>query len=226
MNPYRAMFNRVHRAGIPFVLASFAAALLCFLVISDTLGWLFLLVTAAMVYFFRDPERVIPEREGILVSPGDGLVALVDRAVPPEELEMGGEARTRISIFLSVLDVHVTRAPGEGRVGRLAYVPGRFRNAMDTAASEANERQLLRIDGADGADVGVALIAGLIARRIVCPLEEGQTLGRGERIGIIRFGSRADLYCPVGWQPLVAEGQRAVGGETPLAAADSPDSAA
>ena len=218
MSPYRAMFNRVHRAGIPFVLGGFVSGVLAFLFGLETLGGLAWLLTAAMIYFFRDPERVVPERTGILVSPADGLVALVDRAVPPAELDMGDAARPRVSIFLSVLDVHVVRSPAGGRVGAEAYVPGSFRNAMDTEASEANERKLLRIDAAEGGTLGLALIAGLIARRIVCDVEAGQEIARGARLGIIRFGSRVDVYCPGDMVPLVGEGQRMIGGETPIAA--------
>jgi len=217
MSPYRAMFNRVHRAGMPFVLAGFVVGVLCFLVGLETLGGLALLLTAAMIYFFRDPERVVSDRPGMLVSPADGLVALVDLASPPAELEMGSAARPRVSIFLSVLDVHVVRSPAEGQVGKHAYVPGSFRNAMDTEASEANERQLLRIDTPDGDSAGLAMIAGLIARRIVCDVSADDGVARGGRIGIIRFGSRVDIYCPEDMVPLVGEGQRMVGGETPIA---------
>jgi len=219
MNVYRALFSRVHREGVPFVLIAFVVAALGFLFVSDMLGWIALIVTAVFVYFFRDPERVVPERDGILVSPADGLVSILDEAAPPGELEMGPEPRARIAIFLSVIDVHVTRAPAAGKVGELAYVAGGFANAMDAEASAANERQLLRLDLADGRDLAVAQIAGKIARRIVCEVEEGETLERGARFGIIRFGSRVDVYLPEGMVPRVAVGQRMTGGESVIAEA-------
>ncbi|RMD86488.1 MAG: phosphatidylserine decarboxylase [Alphaproteobacteria bacterium] len=210
---------RVHRAGMPFVLASFALAILCLVLSLETLGWLLLALTLYILYFFRDPARTTPLHEAALVSPADGIVTRIDEVVPPEELEMGTTPRTRISIFLSVFDVHVNRAPCDGRVERLVYVPGRFLNATLDKASEENERQLIRLVRDDGGDLAVVQIAGLIARRIVCDLREGGRVEAGARIGIIRFGSRVDVYCPPGMAPMVLEGQRMVGGETVIAAA-------
>ena len=209
---------RVHRAGTPFVLGGFALAILFFLLSLETLGWVLLALTFYVLYFFRDPVRTTPVLENALVSPADGVVTRLDEAVPPEELEMGSTPRPRISIFLSIFDVHVTRSPATAMVARLAYVPGRFLNATLDKASEENERQLIRLDLADGRNCAVVLIAGLIARRIVCDLQEGNGVEAGGRIGIIRFGSRVDVYCPEGMRPMVLEGQRMVGGETVIAA--------
>ncbi len=210
---------RVHRAGMPFILGTFALAILCFSLSLTTLGWLLDGLTLYMLYFFRDPVRTTPVLDAALVSPADGVVTRIDEAIPPEELEMGTAPRPRISIFLSVFDVHVTRSPATATAARLVYVPGRFVNATLDKASEENERQLVRLDLADGRSLAVVLIAGLIARRIVCEVKEGQAVEAGARIGIIRFGSRVDVYCPEGMQPMVLEGQRMVGGETLIAAA-------
>ncbi len=219
MSPYKAMFNRVHPAGVPFVLGGFVAAVLSFWLISDMLGWLLLGLTAFVVYFFRDPERVTPDTDAVLVSAADGLVSRIDRSAPPPALEMGEGARWRISVFLSVIDVHVNRSPGAGTVLRRVYVPGRFINATLDKSSEENERLLLRIGRDDGSDFAVVQIAGLIARRIVCDLRVGDATEKGARFGLIRFGSRVDVYCPEGFEPCVAEGQTVTAGETPLAAA-------
>jgi phosphatidylserine decarboxylase len=180
-------------------------------------GWLLAFATAYVAYFFRDPDRVTPLRDGLVIAPADGKISLIERLRPPAELGLGEEERVRISIFLSVFDVHINRAPVPGQIVRSIYVPGLFLNAALDKASEDNERRALVIDMSGGQEIAVVQIAGLIARRIVSFKGEGETVGVGERIGLIRFGSRVDLYLPPGTGPLVAVGQRAVGGETVLA---------
>ncbi|HUW79785.1 MAG TPA: phosphatidylserine decarboxylase [Acidocella sp.] len=205
-----------HKAGYPFILGGIAVAVLG-LLLWHPLTWLGLLFTVFCLYFFRDPERVLPPRDHVLVAPADGLVVSVERAAPPAELGLGNEPRTRVAIFLSVLDVHVNRAPITGVVRKIAYHPGKFFGAADEKASDENERNSLILDLPSGQEVVVVQIAGLIARRIVCEVSEGQTLVAGQRFGIIRFGSRTDLYLPEGALPLVAVGQRMIGGETVIA---------
>ena len=206
----------IHRAGWPFIAGGLVVAVLLGL-LSAPLFWLGLLVTAWMVYFFRDPPRVTPQGDELVVSPADGVIQAIAPRRPPPELALGEAPRTCISVFLNVFDVHVNRAPVGGRIARLVYHPGKFLNAADDKASEDNERQSLRIETAQGDVFGLALIAGLIARRIVCAVAEGDVLDAGQRVGLIRFGSRCDVYLPDGIAPLVAVGQRAVAGETVLA---------
>jgi phosphatidylserine decarboxylase len=205
-----------HRAGLPFIAAAAVAALVLGF-FSSTLMWLGIAAALFCAYFFRDPARVTPARAGLVVAPADGRVVSVAEAVPPAELGLGPEPRWRVAIFLSVLDVHVNRSPVDGTVSRIAYHPGKFLNAADDKASDENERNGLALAMADGRTVGVVQIAGLIARRIVCEVKEGQALAAGQRFGLIRFGSRTDVYLPPGVVPLVAEGQRMVGGETVVA---------
>jgi len=206
----------IHRAGWPFI-AIFAAATLL-------LGWLWAplyvvggVLTIWCVFFFRDPDRVTPSRPGLVISPADGVVQMVTEAVPPPELDMGPEPLTRISVFMNVFNCHVNRSPVDGTVVKLAYRPGRFFNASLDKASEHNERQSVRIRIPDGRDFACVQIAGLVARRILCDLTLEQTVQAGERIGMIRFGSRVDLYLPKGVAPLAIPGQMAVAGETVLA---------
>jgi phosphatidylserine decarboxylase len=206
----------VHPDGYKF-LAIGAAVALFFFWLWPPLAWIAVLVTAWIAYFFRDPPRVTPLREGLVVSPADGRICAIERVRPPAELGLGDVERVRISIFLSVFDVHINRAPVAGRITRSLYVPGTFLNAALDKASEENERCALVITRADGSEIGVVQIAGLIARRIVTFVKEGDTVGAGERFGLIRFGSRVDLYLPPGQWGLVAVGQRAIGGETVLA---------
>lgn len=170
-----------------------------------------------VAYFFRDPPRTVPTREGLVVSPADGIVSMITEAVPPAELGLGADALTRVSVFLNVFDVHINRAPVAGTIERIAYHPGKFLNASLDKASVDNERNSLCLVLADGRRVGVVQIAGLVARRIICRVREGQRLGTGERFGLIRFGSRTDLFLPKGVSPLVAVGQRMIGGETVMA---------
>jgi phosphatidylserine decarboxylase len=206
----------VHRDGWKFLAIGVGAALL-FLMLWPPLGWLLVVLSAWIAYFFRDPDRVTPLRDGLVVSSADGRVSSIERVRPPPELGFGIEERQRISVFLSVFDVHINRSPVAGRITRSVYVPGAFLNAALDKASADNERRVLVITTADGTEVGVVQIAGLIARRIVTFKDEGDTVGVGERFGLIRFGSRVDVYLPVGKTALVAVGQRAIAGETVLA---------
>ena len=215
INSIRSQLAPVHPAGYPFI-GVFALVSLVLFIIWPPLGWLGTILTLWCVYFFRDPIRVTPIADGLVVSPADGHISLVVNAVPPPELALGTTPLPRVSVFMSVFDCHVNRAPIAGRVERIAYTAGKFINADLDKASEDNERNALVIAGAAGR-VGVVQIAGLIARRIVCWVKEGQEIGAGERIGMIRFGSRVDVYLPEGTRPLVAEGQTAVAGETVIA---------
>lgn len=209
-------FVPIHPDGHKFVACCAVAALLLFMV-SPPLGWLGVAATVACAYFFRDPERVTLSRAGVVVSAGDGKIVGTSAVTPPKELALGDAPLTRISVFLSVLDVHIVRAPVAGRVVRSAYVPGRFLNAELDKASEENERRAMVIETPKGQKVGVVLIAGLIARRIVTFVGEEASVAAGERIGLIRFGSRVDLYVPVTAEVVVSPGQTAIGGETVLA---------
>jgi phosphatidylserine decarboxylase len=209
-------FVPIHREGHKFILGFAVAALILFM-LSPTLGWLAAIATAGCAYFFRDPDRVTPKRAGLAVSSADGKVVGIGTVPTPKELALGDALFTRISVFLSVLDVHVVRAPVAGRVVHSVYVPGKFLNAELDKASEDNERRALVIETPSGAKIGVVLIAGLIARRIVTFVGEGTSVTAGERIGLIRFGSRVDVYVPAGAEVLVAPGQTAIGGETVLA---------
>lgn len=205
----------INRAGRPFI-ALFAVVTVVLFVLWQPLGWIGLILTLWCMAFFRDPKRVTPLLEGVAVAPADGRVALVDHAVPPAELGLGDEPRLRISTFMSVFDVHVNRTPVSGRVAQSQHRPGRFLNAEDPASSAENERQSIHLETEAG-DIAVVMIAGLVARRIVPLHAVGDHLLAGERIGLIRFGSRVDVYLPAGSRPLVAVGQRAVAGETPIA---------
>jgi phosphatidylserine decarboxylase len=205
----------IHKDGWRFI-AIFAVVTLLLFWLARPLGWLGVLATAWCIYFFRDPWRVTPQRAGLVVSPADGTIILVDEAPPPPELGLGSAAMQRIAIFMSVFDVHVNRAPMAGRVVRRAYTEGKFVNASLDKASVDNERMAIRLSTADG-DIGVTQIAGLVARRIVCVLREGQEIIAGQHIGLIRFGSRAEVYLPRGWAVHAIVGQRAIGGETVLA---------
>lgn len=210
----------LHPDGWKFV-ASFAAVTLLLFFFVPPLGWIALVVTLWCAYFFRDPWRVTPQRSGLMVSPADGRVVSVAKAVPPAELGMGTVAMTRIGIFLNVFDVHVNRIPVAGRIRKLSYRKGKFVNASLDKASDDNERMAIRISpvdgGPEGSDLAVVQIAGLVARRIVCNLREGEDVVTGQRFGLIRFGSRTDIYLPEGWVPMVVVGQRAIGGETVIA---------
>ena len=220
----RKQLTPIHPEGLPFI-GGFALVALIFFWLWAPLGWLGVLATAWCAYFFRDPRRVTPVRDGLVVSPADGRVSQIAIAPPPAELELGVAPRPRVSIFMSVLDVHVNRSPAAGQIARIAYRPGKFVNADLDKASEENERNGIVIETGAGR-IGIVQIAGLLARRIVCFVGEGQSVNAGDRIGLIRFGSRVDVYLPEGTRPLVAEGQYSVAGETvlaDLAGGSSPD---
>lgn len=209
----------MHPEGRKFV-AIFAAISLILFLTWEPLGWLGLGLTVWCYYFFRDPERVTPDRPGLIISPADGVVSLIEPAVPPTELGLGETPLTRVSVFMSVFNCHVNRAPVAGEVTAVAYRPGKFLNASLDKASSDNERNSLAIKMADGRSIAVVQIAGLVARRIMCWTPQGTDLARGERFGLIRFGSRLDVYLPTGVAPLVAIGQTMVAGETVLAQLD------
>jgi phosphatidylserine decarboxylase len=214
----------IAREGRPFI-AIFAVATLVLALIADWLLVPGLILTAWCIYFFRDPDRVTPVRTGLVISPADGVVVSVGPAPWPKELAMGEEQVQRVCIFMNVFDVHVNRTPTDGRVVKLAYVPGAFVNASLDKASEQNERQLVAMETRDGRPLAFVQIAGLVARRIVCKISEGQTLLAGERMGMIRFGSRVDVYLPPDVAPQVALGQRCVAGETVIADLESGEAA-
>jgi phosphatidylserine decarboxylase len=211
----RAQIPPVHPEGYPFI-GGFAFVSLILFWIWSPLGWVGVGLTVWCALFFRDPVRVTPVREGIVVAPADGRVSMVANVVPPAELGLGDKPLLRISIFMSVFNCHVNRSPVAGRIERIAYRPGKFINAELDKASEDNERNSLVISTPAGR-IGVIQIAGLVARRIVSFVREGQSVGAGERFGLIRFGSRLDVFLPEGSKALVAEGQTAIAGETVLA---------
>jgi phosphatidylserine decarboxylase len=211
-------FVPVHKDGYKFVAIAAVVALGLWTLLPFTLlAYIAAGITAYVAYFFRDPPRVTALREGLVISPADGRVSMIERVRPPVELGLGEVERVRISIFLSVFDVHINRAPVAGKITRSVYVPGAFLNAAMDKASEENERRSLVITLPSGGDIAVVQIAGLIARRIVTFLKEGDNVGVGERFGLIRFGSRVDVYLPPGRVAMISVGQRAVGGETVLA---------
>lgn len=207
----------VHREGYPFVLAAAAVSAALFFFGFDPVAWVGVVLTLWCAYFFRDPERVTPIRKGLVISPADGRVSAIVDVIPPPELDLPRETHTRISVFMNVFDVHVNRAPIEAKIAKLAYVPGTFLNAELDKASEDNERQALTLELDDGTRIGVVQIAGLVARRIVKFVDEGERLMAGQRFGLIRFGSRVDVFLPKSVAPLVCVGQRAIAGETVLA---------
>ncbi|MEE9387725.1 MAG: phosphatidylserine decarboxylase [Paracoccaceae bacterium] len=215
----------MHPEGIKFV-AIFAAITVALFLVSTFLGWIGIGLTVWCYYFFRDPERVTPDRDGLIISPADGIVSLIQQAVPPKELGMADVPLTRISVFMNVFNCHVNRAPVAGEITSIAYRPGKFFNASLDKASADNERNSLCIRMQDGRDLAVVQIAGLVARRIVCFVQPGDTTQAGERFGLIRFGSRLDVYIPDGVIPLVSIGQTMVAGETVLAELNAPSKTA
>ena len=206
----------MHPEGRKFV-AIFAAITSVLFLLWEPLGWVGVGLTVWVYYFFRDPERVVPTEDGIMVSPADGIVSLLEPAVPPMELGLGSEPMTRVSVFMSVFNCHVNRIPAAGRIIPVAYHHGKFLNASLDKASEQNERNGITIELSDGRQYGVVQIAGLVARRIMCWSDEGSDMQRGERFGLIRFGSRLDIYLPSGAEPTVQIGQTMIAGETILA---------
>lgn len=220
-------FPAIHPEGRKFGVIGVVVSLVLLLGLDwELLGWPALLLSAGVFAFFRDPERVVPQGENLIVAPADGMVTMITQVAPPMELQgadaqggrgLGAEPVTRISIFMSVFDVHINRSPIAGTVRRVVYVPGRFMNADLDKASEENERQHILVERADGTAVGFTQIAGLVARRIVPFVKPGDILAAGQRVGLIRFGSRVDVYLPQGTDPRVLVGQTIVAGETVLA---------
>jgi phosphatidylserine decarboxylase len=212
----RKQLAPIHPEGYPFV-GGFAFASIVLLWLWPPLGWLATLLTVWCAYFFRDPPRVTPVRDGIVVSPADGRVSQIVNAVPPKELELGERPLPRVSIFMSVFDCHINRSPVTGRIERIVYRPGKFLSADLDKASEDNERNAFVIAMPNGRRIAAVQIAGLVARRIVPFAREREAVAAGQRIGMIRFGSRVDVYLPEGTRPLAAEGQTAIAGETVIA---------
>jgi phosphatidylserine decarboxylase len=212
----RSVLSPPHPAGRPFIVGGLIAFLLGF-ALGSWLIWLGLIFTLFCLFFFRDPERFPPPRADVFLAPADGRVVAVTPTEPPPELGLGNGPRWKVSIFLSVLNVHVNRVPADGVVTRIAYRHGAFVSASQDKASQSNERNALAIRLPSGQEIAVVQIAGLIARRILCTVREGDPVTAGERFGIIRFGSRTDLYLPEGIRPLVVEGQTMIGGETVIA---------
>ncbi len=206
----------MHPEGRKFV-AIFAAITVVLFLVAEILGWIGVGATVWCYYFFRDPERVTPKGDNLVISPADGIISLIEPAVPPAELGMADAPLTRVSVFMNVFNCHVNRSPVAGEVTAIAYRPGKFFNASLDKASEDNERNSLRIQMADGRDIAVVQIAGLVARRIVCFTKQGAHIQAGQRFGLIRFGSRLDVYLPQGVEPRVSIGQTMVAGETVLA---------
>ncbi|AWW74333.1 phosphatidylserine decarboxylase family protein [Erythrobacter sp. KY5] len=217
----------IHSEGRKYGVIAIAIALIPLLILDwEIIGWPMLLLSAGVFAFFRDPERVIPQSDNAIVAPADGLVTLIQQVEPPSELQIDDGSGspglasgpvTRISIFMSVFDVHINRAPVAGTIRRVVYVPGKFVNADLDKASEENERQHILIERTDGLKIGFTQIAGLVARRIVPFVKPGDLVAKGQRVGLIRFGSRVDVYLPAGTDPKVLMGQRIVAGETILA---------
>jgi phosphatidylserine decarboxylase len=212
----RIVVKPMHRDGIRFI-AIFAAVTTLLFLLSPAAGWIGVGLTIWCYYFFRDPERLPPARESLVVSPADGVVSLIEPAIPPSELDMPQTPLTRVSVFMNIFNCHVNRAPVAGTVTHIAYRPGKFFNASLDKASADNERNSLRIRSRLGPDLAVVQIAGLVARRIVCEVARGDAVLIGERFGLIRFGSRLDVYLPEGVDPLVRIGQTMVAGETVIA---------
>lgn len=211
-----SIFVPIHREGYRFI-AIFAGIALVLFLLSSFLGWLGVIATLWCAYFFRDPDRVTPLREGLVISPADGRISSIEEVEIPPELDLGEKTRIRISVFMNVFNCHVNRAAVAGKVVKIGYIPGKFFNAELDKASKYNERNAVTLEMADKTRLGVVQIAGLVARRIVCFVKEGDQLGAGERFGLIRFGSRLDVYLPPGVVPQVAVGQLAIAGETVLA---------
>ena len=206
----------IHSEGWRFV-GIFAAITALLAIIWEPLGWIGLALTVWCYYFFRDPDRVTPEIDNVVVSPADGIVQMIAKVQAPEELNMGNQMFTRVSIFMSVFNVHVNRVPAQGKITKSVYIPGKFLNATLDKASKDNERQLLALKTKSGKDLCFVQIAGLVARRILCEAEVGQEYKAGERFGMIRFGSRLDVYLPEGVEPQVVLGQTMVAGESIIA---------
>lgn len=216
LKPILEFFVPIHTDGHKFLILTFLVALAGFL-FWEPLGWFAAGIGIWIGYFFRDPDRVVPQCENLILSPADGQISSIETVRPSPDLQLGEEERVRISVFLSIFDVHINRSPVSGKIKHSKYVKGAFLNAALEKASEENERQLFVIENKKGLEIGLVQIAGLIARRIVTSVQVGDSIGVGERIGLIRFGSRVDTYLPPNHVPLVAVGQRAIAGETVFA---------
>lgn len=213
-------FPSIHPEGRKYTVIAAAIALIVYFGVSHFVGWLLVFVAVWVATFFRDPIRATPRGDKLIVAPADGLITMIVKVPPPPELRgpegLADGEYTRVSIFMSVFDVHINRSPITGRVKRIVYVPGKFVNADLDKASEDNERQHLLVEGADGLRIGFTQIAGLVARRILSFVREGDMVEAGQRVGLIRFGSRVDVYLPAGTAPRVLLGQRSIAGETIL----------
>lgn len=216
MRAIKSVLFPIHPEGYKFI-AIFAVMTAFLFSVSEVLGWIGVILTLWCAWFFRDPARVTPQRTGLVISPADGVVNMITEAVPPAELGMGDEPMPRVSVFMNVFNCHVNRMPITGTVKKSLYRTGQFLSADLDKAAEANERQSLLVETEDGKELVVVQIAGLVARRILCFVHEDQEMQAGERFGLIRFGSRCDVYLPKGSVPLVAVGQSAIAGETVLA---------
>lgn len=216
MDLLKTIIPSIHKEGYIFIIM-FLAATLLLSSISDKLGLIGFVLTIWCCYFFRDPERIVPLGDNLVVSPADGIVSKVEKVLPPKNLGMKEEEVTRVSIFLSVFNVHVNRVPASGVIKKLYYHPGKFFNASLDKASEFNERQEVLMETKNGEQIAFSQIAGLIARRIVCDLDEKQEIKAGARFGIIRFGSRMDVYLPKDVESLVNVGQTMIAGESVIA---------
>ncbi len=220
--PVAWQWPAIHPEGFKFGGISAAVTLVAILAGWSVVSWLLVGLTIFILAFFRNPQRASPAGSGLILSPADGLISQITEVALPRQLVGNGALEPgtalRISVFMSVFDVHINRTPIAGTITRVAYVPGAFLNADLDKASEENERQYFLVEGADGTKVGFTQIAGLIARRIIGFVREGSIVGTGQRIGLIRFGSRVDVFLPAGFEPQVVKGQRAIAGETVLAA--------
>ena len=217
LDSIRSVFVPVHKEGYRFIAIFAAITVVMFWFLPDFFGWIGVILTLWCAYFFRDPDRVTPISPGLVISPADGIVSAIERVAVPPELDLGDHERLRISVFMNVFDVHVNRSPVNGRIVKINYVPGKFINAELDKASLDNERQAFSVEMEDGVRIGFIQIAGLVARRIVSFVREGDQLLAGQRFGLIRFGSRVDVYLPDGVEALVCTGQKAIAGETVLA---------
>lgn len=215
LDAIKSVLVPIHREGHKFV-AIFAAATFILFLLWEPLGWIGVVLTLWCAYFFRDPERVVPSDDNLVISPADGVVNLIKLVVPPKELDLGDEEMLRVTVFMNVFNVHVNRMPMSGQVLHTTYVPGKFLSADLDKASEQNERQAIKLETKDGMQIGVVQIAGLVARRILCEAREGDVYEKGHRFGLIRFGSRVDVYVPKKYKAKVALGQIAIAGETIL----------
>lgn len=221
MSALQTVIVPINTAGYPFI-AAFAIVAFLLSFVAGELGWIGFILTAWCVYFFRDPPRVVPQDPNFIISPADGTIVKIEKVIPPAELEMGSDRLTCVSVFLNVFDVHVNRAPCAGKILKKSYRPGKFVNAAFDKASTDNERMAIKLLHESGKEIAFVQIAGWVARRIICDIDEGDFVLAGQRYGLIRFGSRADVYLPEGIEPQVIIGQKMVAGETVIANLEGP----